>query len=77
MKRKILACSLFIAIGAAIGSVGLLTLGCSKTKVQVPEAHPVIVVTNGYDTLKFNDEHYVWENFYFSTNKVEDTKLNK
>ena len=73
MKHKILACSLFIALGAAIGSVGLFTAGC-KTKVHVPEAHPVIVVTNGHTTAKFNDERYVWENFYYSTNQVKDTK---
>ena len=73
MKQKAVTCALFIAIGSMLGSVGLITAGC-KTKDQIQVIQPQAVVTNNAASASFNDEHYVWEGFIFSTNQVKEIK---
>ena len=73
MKQKIISYSLFIAISLILGSIGFISSGCkSQSKIQVIE--PQVVVTNKIPTKAFNEERYVWENFYFSTNEVNESK---
>ena len=70
MKQKAVTCALFIAISSILGSVGLITAGC-KTKEQIQVIQPQVVITNDISSASFNDEHYVWEGFIFSTNQVK------
>ena len=74
IKQKAITCAIFITIASLIGSIGCIGTGCkSKSSIQVIEN--TNVVTNMQTTKSFNDERYVWEeNFYFSTNQVNDAK---
>lgn len=74
IRHKAISYALLVAISLILGSIGFMTAGCkSQSKIQVIE--PQSVVTNYVPAKAFNDERYVWENFYFSTNEVKDTNL--
>ena len=74
IRHRAIVYALYIAISSILGIAGFITTaGCkSQNKIQIVEPH--LVVTNNIPTKAFNDEYYVWENFYFSTNQVKNTK---
>lgn len=43
-------------------------IGCSTSKIQI--IHNDNVVTNNVPMRAFNDENYIWENWTYSTNRV-------
>ena len=51
---------------AMLVPLALSFAGCTGDKIQV--IHNANVVTNFVPTSAFNDEHYVWESWQFSTN---------
>lgn len=56
--------------------VALSVCGCFKKKDQSVEPSgpigPVVVVeTNKFMQVKFNEETYIWESLIFTTNRVE------
>lgn len=73
MKQKVVTCALCIVLSSMLGSIGLIMAGC-KTKEQLHVIQPQTVVTNSVPVKAFNDEHYVWEGFIFSTNQVKEAK---
>lgn len=74
IRRHAIVYALYIAISSILGIAGFITTaGCkSQNKIQIVEPH--LVVTNNIPAKAFNDEYYVWENFYFSTNQINDVK---
>ena len=50
-------------------AIGLWLTGCAYEKIQV--IHNDKVVTNAVPMKAFNDETYVWESWWFGTNKVD------
>lgn len=66
MKKALAFC-----LTAVVLAFGLL--GCKRMQAQ----QNTNTVTNTVLTTAFNDESYVWENWQFSTNKVDSIdKLN-
>ena len=56
------------AIAIATMACTLFASGCIR-KIQVIDNNNV--VTNSVSATAFQDESYVWESWFFSTNKVE------
>lgn len=73
MKQKALTFIMSAFISLMLGSIGFMFSGC-QTNEQIQVIQPQANVTNYVPTTAFNDEKYVWENFYFSTNRVNDAK---
>lgn len=67
MKSKLSA--FLIAIAAILLPMQFMS-GC-KTQKPCNDVQYVDPMTNSMQSTAFNDEHYVWENFYFSTNQVK------
>ena len=69
MKRKMMTFTMYVLMSIMLGSVGFMMPGCkSQPKIQIIDNKEI--VTNHVPAKAFNDEKYVWENFYFSTNRV-------
>lgn len=61
--KKLILCSI-LAISVLAGIVG-----CSTSKIQV--IHNDNIVTNNVPMRAFNDESYIWENWTYSTNRID------
>ena len=73
MKQKIATGVIFVVLSLMLGSMGCVATGCkSQPKIHVIQNPQV--VTSTVPAKAFNDEKYVWENFYFSTNQVKTAK---
>ena len=51
-------------------AMSILMYGCFSDSIQIIRNDKV--VTNTVPLRAFNDEHYVWENWTISTNKIEN-----
>ena len=58
-----------LAIFALIAAIGFGLTGCMHEKTQ--GMHNGNIVTNTVPMKAFNDETYVWESWWFGTNKVD------
>lgn len=67
-KKRVKWWCINIAVLAAL-SCGSLAIGCIR-KIQVIDNNNV--VTNTVSTTAFQDENYVWENWFFGTNKADN-----
>lgn len=60
--------TLFVIFALSIFSMSFIE-GCKTTTIQVIDNGNI--VTNTVPMSGFNDERYIWENWQFSTNRVD------